>query len=107
MHTLRGYGDAILDVHPNTSIEISLRQEQEQHDGYCSDPGEFTIETRNEIVRAPLLKLFNADDWYIDPGNKYLEYYLSPGYCGDSCGCCGAKTFVHIIYAKVIKARPA
>ena len=96
-----------LDVYEGLSLVVKYEKTVEDHDGYCSDPGETT--TRNETItdRFPLLKLFKNDgngvDNSIDLNNSVLQCYYNKDCEPHGNGYCGLKTTYTIISATVIR----
>ena len=78
-------------------VTVTYTMETEEHDGYCSDPGEIETVENSETKTYPLLNIFDDTDFMEeDDGARVIRldspksfYYTQPAHssCMGYCGC--------------------
>ena len=80
-------------------IDMNYFVVEEEHNGYCSDPGETEIVKSLETVTFPLLKQFERNE---NPTQHVINHYIEYEWlCGS--GYCGMGSTLHFISARVRK----
>jgi hypothetical protein len=97
-----------IPVHDNLLLKVNYQVEEEDHDGYCSDPyEETTISIIYDTTVFPLLKIIEIDSaTRISPSNLLIQrFYRRESKPHEACRCRGCETRYEITSAEIISGQ--
>lgn len=90
-------------------ICVTYKIVKESHDGYCSDPGDLIIESKEIKIFYPLLRMITkediSEDNKISTTNLKINLFEKPNEgCSRGSGVCNCKTTYKIKKVKIIRS---